>query len=305
MLIKDLSEIVANTPLLHLRKISTPNQNKILGKCEFLNPAGGVKDRIGLYMVKQAKKRGVLKKGSVIIEPTAGNTGLGIALGALKYNYPCIMVVPSKFSSQKQILMKALGAKIINTPAQEGMQGAINKTKELLAEIKHSISLSQFDNPDNPKAHYSTTAKELYKDCKGAIDYFVCGAGSGGTFSGIAQYLKEKNPKIKAILCDPLDSIIGGNSQNICSKIEGIGNDFIPKNIDINLIDEVIKISDEEALEGVRILASKQGILAGISSGAHLMASLKLAQRVKNKTIITIFADKLERYLDRELLKNL
>lgn len=305
MLIEDISEIVANTPLLNLKNINIPNQNKILGKCEFLNPAGGVKDRIGLFMVKEAKRKGILKKESVIIEPTAGNTGLGIALGALKYNYACIMVVPSKFSPQKQILMKALGAKIINTPAQKGMQGAIEKTKELLGQIEHSISLSQFDNEDNPKAHYHTTAKELYKDCKANIDYFVCGAGSGGTFSGIVRYLKEKNPKIKAILCDPLDSIIGGESQKICSKIEGIGNDFIPKNMDTRLIDEVIKITDEEALQGVKILALKQGVLAGISSGAHLMASLKLAQKVKNKTIVTIFADKLERYLDREFFKDL
>lgn len=305
MLIKDISEIVANTPLLDLKRVRVPNQNKILGKCEFLNPAGGVKDRIGLYMIKEAKKRGILKRGSVIIEPTAGNTGLGIALGALKYNYSCIMVVPSKFSPQKQILMKALGAKIINTPSKDGMQGAIDKTKELLVEIKNSVSLSQFDNEDNPRAHYHTTAKELYKDCKGKIDYFVCGAGSGGTFSGIAKYLKEKNSRIKAILCDPLDSIIGGESQKVCSKIEGIGNDFIPKNMNTSLIDEVIKINDEEALEGVRILASKQGILAGISSGAHLMASLKLAQKVENKTIVTIFADKLERYLDRELFESL
>lgn len=305
MLIEDISEIVANTPLLNLKNIDIPNQNKILGKCEFLNPAGGIKDRIGLFMIEEAKKKGILKKESVIIEPTAGNTGLGIALGALRYNYACIMVVPSKFSPQKQILMKALGAKIVNTPSEKGMQGAIDKTKELLAEIKHSISLSQFDNEDNPKAHYHTTAKELYEECKGKIDYFICGAGSGGTFSGIAKYLKEKNPKLKAILCDPLDSIIGGESQKICSKIEGIGNDFIPKNMDTSLVDEVIKITDEEALEGVRILALKQGVLAGISSGAHLMASLKLAQKIQNKTIVTIFADKLERYLDREFFKNL
>lgn len=303
MLIEDISDIVANTPLLNLKNIEIPNQNKILGKCEFLNPAGGVKDRIGLFMIKEAQRKGILKKDSVIIEPTAGNTGLGIALGALRYNYACIMVVPSKFSPQKQILMKALGAKIVNTPSEKGMQGAIDKTKELLAEIKHSISLSQFENDDNPRTHYNTTAKEIYEDCKGKIDYFVCGAGSGGTFSGVCKYLKEKNPNIKAILCDPLDSIIGGESQNICSKIEGIGNDFIPKTMDTSLIDEVIKISNEEALEGVRMLASKQGVLVGISSGAHLMASLKIAQKVENKTIVTIFADKLERYLDRDIFK--
>lgn len=301
MLIEDISEIVANTPLLNLKNINIPNQNKILGKCEFLNPAGGIKDRIGLFMIKEAQRKGILKKDSVIIEPTAGNTGLGIALGALRYNYTCIMVVPSKFSPQKQILMKALGAKIINTPSEKGMQGAVNKTKELLGQIKHSISLSQFENEDNPRTHYSTTAKEIYEDCKGKIDCFVCGAGSGGTFSGIARYLKEKNPKLKAVLCDPLDSIIGGDSQQVCSKIEGIGNDFIPKTMDTSLIDEVIKISNEEALEGVRMLASKQGVLVGISSGAHLMASLKIAQKVENKTIVTIFADKLERYLHRDI----
>ncbi len=299
MLLSDISELVKNTPLLRLRKIPIPNGNQILGKCEFLNPAGGVKDRIGLYMIKQAKKKGILKKGSVIIEASAGNTGLGIALGALRYNYPCIIVVPDKFSAQKQALMRALGAQIINVKGD--MQEAIEKSKELLTEIKHGVGLSQFDNKDNPKAHYLSTAKELWGDCGGRIDYFVCGAGSGGTFSGIAKYLKKKNPKIKAVLCDPLSSIIGGKSLAECSKIEGIGNDFIPKNMDTSLVDEVVKISDEEALEGVKLLALKQGVLAGISSGAHLMASLKIAQKVKNKTIVTIFADKLERYLDRKL----
>ena len=300
MLISDITQAIGNTPLLEIHNTPIPNHNKILGKCEYLNPAGGIKDRVGVFMIEQAQKSGLLNPSNVIIEPTAGNTGLGLALGALKYGYKIILVVPSKFSIQKQNLMKALGAEIINTPKELGIQGAIDKTNELLLTIPQSICLKQFENPDNPKAHYLTTAQEIYADCKN-IDYFVCGAGSGGSFSGIAKFLKEQNPHTKTILCDPVGSIIGGDDHtHICSKIEGIGNSFIPTTMDTSLIDDVIKVSDQEALQGVKMLC-QEGVLAGISSGACFVASLELAKKVKDSTIITIFSDKIERYVDREI----
>jgi len=303
MILSHISELVQNVPLLELRQVQIPNNNKIFAKCEYLNPAGGIKDKTAIYMIEQALKKGVLKQDSIIIEATAGNTGLGIALGALKYKLKCVFVVPKHFSPQKQMLMRALGAQLINTPQSEGMRGAILKAKELEKSIKNAFCLRQFENLDNPKAHYDNTAKEFYDDLKGRIDYFVCGAGSGGTFSGIAKYLKEQNPNIKTVLCDPRGSVIGGFDEKICSSIEGIGNDFIPQTMDISLIDDVIKMSDDEALQGVEILAKEEGVLAGISSGAAFMACLKLAGKSSDANIVTIFSDKLERYLDREYFK--
>ncbi len=303
MLYQSIAELIGNTPLISLNKIDIPNNNKILAKCEFFNPTGSIKDRIGIYILKKIKEKGLINKNTTIIEATAGNTGLGIALGAIEVGCRAILIIPSNFSIEKQILMKALGAHIINTDEKKGMQGAIDKMQELLDSMPEAIAFRQFENFDNPMAHYISTAQEIYKDTKGKIDYFVCGAGSGGSFSGIAKYLKEKNKNIQAILCDPLGSIIGGDKQDIKSRIEGIGNTFIPKIMDISLIDRVYKISDKEAYEGIKMLASKEGILAGISSGACLQSCLKLAKEVKNSTIITIFADGLDRYFSRNIIE--
>lgn len=307
MLYHSSLELIGNTPLVELSRIQIPNNNRIFAKLESYNPAGGVKDRVALHILQKAKKEGSLHKDSVIIEATAGNTGLGIAFVCLHLNLKAILVVPDKFSTEKQILMRALGAEVINTPKELGIQGAIDKAQELLESIPHSFSLCQFENPLNPQAHYLSTAKEIYadmqrvRDLAPVLDYFVCGAGSGGSFSGVAKYLKEQDSRIQAVLCDPIGSIIGGGVEG-CANIEGIGNNFIPKTMDTSLIDMVQKISDEEAYKGLKILARKEGILAGISSGACLQACLKLAQKVENKLIVTLFADDLSRYLSKNLV---
>lgn len=307
MLYHSSLELIGNTPLVELSRIQIPNNNRIFAKLESYNPAGGVKDRVALHILQKAKKEGSLHKDSVIIEATAGNTGLGIAFVCLHLNLKAILVVPDKFSTEKQILMRALGAEVINTPKELGIQGAIDKAKELLESIPHSFSLCQFENPLNPQAHYLSTAKEIYADMQGVrdlapvFDYFIAGAGSGGSFSGVAKYLKEQDSRIKAVLCDPIGSIIGGGVEG-CANIEGIGNNFIPKTMDTSLIDLVQKVSDEEAYQGLKILAREEGLLVGISSGACLQACLKLAQKVENKLIVTLFADDLSRYLSKNLV---
>lgn len=307
MLYHSSLELIGNTPLVELSRIAIPNNNRIFAKLESCNPAGGVKDRVALHILQKAKKQGKLHKDSVVIEATAGNTGLGIAFVCLHFNIKAILVVPDKFSIEKQILMRALGAEVINTPKELGIQGAIDKAQELLDSTPHSFSLHQFENPLNPQAHYETSGREIYTQMQGVrdlapvLDYFVCGAGSGGSFSGIAKYLKEQDCRIKAVLCDPIGSVIGGGQEG-CANIEGIGNNFIPKTMDTSLIDRVEKISDEEAYQGLKILAREEGILAGISSGACLQACLKLAQEVENKFIVTLFADDLSRYLSKNLL---
>ena len=307
MLYHSSLELIGNTPLVELSRIAIPNNNRIFAKLESYNPAGGVKDRVALHILQKAKKEGSLHKDSVIIEATAGNTGLGIAFVCLHLNLKAILVVPDKFSTEKQILMRALGAEVINTPKELGIQGAIDKAKELLESIPHSFSLCQFENPLNPQAHYLSTAKEIYADMQGVrdlapvFDYFIAGAGSGGSFSGVAKYLKEQDSRIKAVLCDPIGSIIGGGQEG-CANIEGIGNNFIPKTMDTSLIDLVQKVSDEEAYQGLKILAREEGLLVGISSGACLQACLKLAEQVENKLIVTLFADDLSRYLSKNLV---
>lgn len=307
MLFYSSLDLIGNTPLVELSRIQIPNNNRIFAKLESYNPAGGVKDRVALHILQRAKKQGKLHKDSVVIEATAGNTGLGIAFVCLHFNIKAILVVPDKFSIEKQILMRALGAEVINTPKELGIQGAIDKAKELLDSTPYSFSLHQFENPLNPQAHYETSGKEIYTQMQGVrdlalvLDYFVCGAGSGGSFSGIAKYLKEQDSRIQAVLCDPIGSVIGGGEEG-CANIEGIGNNFIPKTMDTSFIDMVQKISDEEAYQGLKILAREEGLLVGISSGACLQACLKLARQVENKLIVTLFADHLSRYFSKNLI---
>lgn len=302
MLYHSIAELIGDTPLLTLNKLTIPNNNKILAKCEFFNPAGGIKDRVALYILRKFKDEGRLHADSVIVEATAGNTGLGIAIAAIEVGCKALLIVPHNFSIEKQILMRALGAEVINTPQEQGMQGAMQKAAELLESMPNAIAFGQFENLHNPQAHYLTTAKEIYADTQGKIDYFVCGAGSGGSFSGIARYLKEQDSKIKAVLADPLGSLIGGNKHDIKSRIEGIGNTFIPRTMDTSLIDKVYKISDEQAYAGLKLLARKEGVLVGISSGACIHACLELAKEVRDSTIVTIFADGFSRYFSREIL---
>lgn len=295
-----MQELIGNTPLVRLSQLGFPEQLNVYAKLELYNPAGSVKDRIGRSMIADAESRGILKPGSTIIEATAGNTGLGIAFAALNRGYRLIFVVPQKFSQEKQTLMKALGAEIIHTSTEEGMLGAARKAEELRTEIPNSVSLEQFKNQSNPQAHYETTGPEIYRDLDGKIDYVVAGAGSGGTYTGVLRYLKEQNPAIKGVLADPIGSTIGGGEHSDY-EIEGIGNDFIADTMDMSLVDQVIKISDAEAFEQVRIAAKKEGIFAGSSSGAALAAVNKLTKTVSSGTVVVILPDRGERYFSKHI----
>ncbi len=295
-----MQELIGNTPLVRLPSLGFPEELKVYAKLELYNPAGSVKDRIGKYMIEDAEQRGDLKPGYTIIEATAGNTGLGIAFAALNRGYRLIFTVPTKFSEEKQTLLRALGAEIINTPLEDGMLGAAKKAEELRTQIPNSITLEQFKNKSNPKAHYETTGPEIYRDLNGNIDYLVAGAGSGGTFSGVMQYLKEKNPKIQGVLADPYGSTIGGG-EHADYEIEGIGNDFIADTMDMSMVDRVIKVSDAEAFEQVRHLAKTEGIFAGSSSGAALAAVVKLAQTVHLGTVVVIIPDRGDRYFSKHI----
>ncbi|GFZ34433.1 cysteine synthase [Clostridium zeae] len=296
--INDIRELIGNTPIIKLNHFNLKEGVNIFAKLEYYNPGGSVKDRIGEYMIKAAEDKGLLKEGYTIIEATAGNTGLGVALAAINKGYNIIFVVPTKFSEEKQVLMRALGAKVINTPREFGMLGAVEKAEELLKTTKNSISFKQFENIYNPLAHYETTGPEIYKALDGNIDYLVAGAGSGGTYSGVVRYLKEQNGNIKGILADPEGSTMGGGIAG-CYNIEGIGNDFIPKTMDMSLVDQIIKINDEESLKLVKELAYKEGIIVGSSSGAALSAALKFAQTIDKGNIVTIFPDRGDRYLSK------
>lgn len=295
-----MQELIGNTPLVRLSQLGFPERLNVYAKLELYNPAGSVKDRIGKSMIADAERRGILKPGSTIIEATAGNTGLGIAFAALNRGYRLIFVVPQKFSQEKQTLMKALGAEIIHTSTEEGMLGAARKAEELRTEIPNSVSLEQFKNQSNPQAHYETTGPEIYRDLDGKIDYVVTGAGSGGTYTGVLRYLKEQNPAIKGVLADPIGSTIGGGEHSDY-EIEGIGNDFIADTMDMSLVDQVIKVSDAEAFEQVRIAAKKEGIFAGSSSGAALAAVNKLSKTVSSGTVVVILPDRGERYFSKHI----
>lgn len=295
-----MQELVGNTPLVRLHHVGAPEDVRLFAKLELWNPAGSVKDRTGVYMVRDAEERGLLHPGSTIVEGTAGNMGLGIAFAALGRGYNVIFVVPEKFSQEKQTLMKALGATIINTPREEGMLGAGRKAEELLAEIPNSVALRQFLNQSNPRAHYETTGPEIWRDLDGDIDFFVAGAGSGGTFSGIARYLKEKDPSIRGVLADPVGSTMGGGI-HADYDIEGIGNDFIAETMDMSLVDEVIKVDDGQAFAGSRLLARKEGIFAGSSSGAALAAALEVVARIGKGTVVTVLPDRGDRYFSKGL----
>lgn len=299
-----MQELIGHTPLVQLTHLDLPEGVNLFAKLELYNPGGSVKDRAGKYMIEDAEKKGILKPGGTIIEGTAGNTGIGIAFAALNRGYHVIFVVPLKFSIEKQILMKALGAEIINTPREEGMLGAERKAEELIRTIPDAIALRQFKNMANPQAHYETTGPEIYNDLDGTIDYLVAGAGSGGTYSGIMRYLKEQDPAIQGILADPVGSTMGGG-EHADYNIEGIGNDFIADTMDMSLVDKVIKVNDDDAFSGARILAQKEGIFAGSSSGAALSAAQKLIAGGAKGNIVAVLPDRGDRYFSKNLYTSL
>ncbi|MDR2191787.1 MAG: cysteine synthase family protein [Endomicrobium sp.] len=298
----DIRELIGNTPIVKLNNIGFPKEINLFAKLELFNPGGSVKDRMGMAVVSDAEKRGILKPGGVIVETTAGNAGIGIALAAIGKGYRVIFTVPLKFSQEKQDIMRAYGAEIINTPYEEGMQGAFKKAREIVEATPNAICLDQFKNQANPQAHYEQTGKEIYEDLDGKIDYLVAGAGSGGTICGVLKYLKSKNKNIKGVLADPIGSTMGGGQEG-CYKVEGIGNTFIPETFDKTLIDEVIKTEDGEAFDEIKNLAKKEGILAGSSSGSVLSAARKIAAKITKGNIAVIFADRGDRYLSKNIYK--
>ncbi|MCQ4937231.1 PLP-dependent cysteine synthase family protein [Anaerotignum propionicum] len=297
---ESMQDLIGNTPLVKLNHLELPQGVQLFAKLELYNPSGSVKDRTGKYMLADAQERGILKEGGTIVEATAGNTGLGIAFAALNSGYKVIFVVPTKFSAEKQTLMRALGAEIVSTPREEGMLGAAKKAEEIRASIPNAISLEQFKNQSNPLAHYKTTGPEIYRDLNGEVNYLVAGAGSGGTYTGALRYLKEMDEEVIGVLADPVGSTMGGGEHGDYD-IEGIGNDFIAETMDMTLVNQVIKIDDEEAFTGARLLAVKEGIFAGSSSGAALSAALKLIATGVQGNIVVILPDRGDRYFSKNL----
>ena len=302
---KTVTELVGKTPLLELvnyeRKYAL--NATILAKLEYFNPAGSVKDRIALNMVETAEKEGKLKKGSVIIEPTSGNTGIGLAAVAASKGYDIIIVMPDTMSVERRNLLKAYGAKLVLTDGAKGMKGAIKKAEELAEEIENSFIPAQFENPANPEIHKKTTGPEIWDDTQGKVDIFVAGVGTGGTISGVGEYLKEKNPNVKVVAVEPVNSAVLSGEPAGPHKIQGIGAGFITKALNTDIYDEIIKVENEEAFEGGRDIARTEGVLVGISSGAAVFAAKKLAERPENKgkVIVALLPDTGDRYLSTAL----
>jgi len=302
---KQLTDLIGNTPLLELNKFS---ENKglstpLIAKVEFFNPGGSVKDRIALAMIEDAEKKGILKPGATIIEPTSGNTGVGLALVSAVKGYHLILTMPETMSIERRNLVKAYGAEVRLTSGKDGMPGAIRAAEELRDSIPGSIILQQFENPANPEKHYLTTGQEIWNDTDGEIDIFVAGVGTGGTVSGVAKALKEKNPNIKVIAVEPASSPVLNGGQSGPHKIQGIGAGFVPKTYNAELIDEVLDIENDDAIRTGRELARTEGLLVGISSGAAVFGALQIASRPENagKKIVALLPDTGERYLSTVL----
>ncbi|MDR1495695.1 MAG: cysteine synthase family protein [Clostridiales Family XIII bacterium] len=301
-LYNSMEALIGNTPLVRLGNFGFPETVNVYAKLELWNPSGSVKDRIGLTMIEAAEKRGDLKPGGTIICATAGNTGLGVAFASLKRGYKIIFVVPDKFSEEKQTLLRAFGAEIVNTKRAGGMLEANKKAEELLAKTPGAITLEQFTDEANPGAHYDATGPEIFRDTEGKVDVFVAGAGSGGTFSGTARYLKERIPRLYAVLADPVGSIIGGGEHGDY-ELEGIGGEFIADTMDVSLVDEVVKITDDDAFPAARELAAREGIIAGSSSGAAIAAARIFIERndYREGNIVVVLPDRGDRYFSKNL----
>lgn len=298
---KSVAELIGNTPIIELKNIEEKNDLKatVLAKLEYFNPAGSVKDRVAKSMIEDAESTGVLKKGATIIEPTSGNTGIGLASVATSKGYKTILTMPETMSIERRNLLKAYGAEIVLTDGTKGMSGAIAKANELKEEIENSVILGQFVNPANPKIHFNTTGPEIYEDTDGNVDIFVAGVGTGGTLSGAGKYLKSKNPNVKVVAVEPATSPVLSEGHGGPHKIQGIGAGFVPDTLDTEIYDEIITVKNEDAFATSNSIAKTEGILVGISSGAALWAALELAKRPENegKTIVAILPDTGERYL--------
>lgn len=302
---KSADELIGGTPLMELTHIEKALglKAKILAKLEYFNPAGSVKDRIAKAMIDDAEERGLLKEGSVIIEPTSGNTGIGLASVAAARGYRIIIVMPETMSVERRQIMKAYGAELVLTDGTKGMKGAIEKADELAKEIPNSFIPGQFVNPANPKAHFEHTGPEIYDDTEGKVDFFVAGVGTGGTITGIGEYLKFRKPDVKIVAVEPATSAVLSTGVAGAHKIQGIGAGFIPKVLDTKVYDEIIPVSNEDAFATGKLIGKKEGVLVGISSGAALYAAIELAKRPENndKNIVVLFPDTGDRYLSTPL----
>ena len=300
-----VGQLIGHTPLLELTHIEKEEnlRAKILAKLEYLNPAGSVKDRVGKALIEDAEAKGILRPGSVIIEPTSGNTGIGLAAVAAVRGYQVIIVMPDTMSVERQQIMKAYGAKIVLTPGQEGMAGSIRKAEELAKEIPGSFIPGQFTNPANAEAHRTSTGPEIWEDTDGEVDIFVAGVGTGGTITGTGEYLRSKNPQVRIVAVEPADSPLLSGGTAGPHKLQGIGANFIPEVLNQDIYDQVITVEDEAAFEAASILGKKEGVLTGISSGAALWAAIQLAKKEENegKTIVVLLPDTGDRYLSTPL----
>lgn len=302
---KKLTDLVGNTPLLELDKFSKAKglETPVIAKVEFFNPGGSVKDRIALAMIEDAEQKGILKPGATIIEPTSGNTGVGLALASAVKGYHLILTMPETMSVERRNLVKAYGAEVRLTPGKDGMAGAIRAAEELRDSIPGAVILQQFENPANPARHYATTGPEIWRDTDGQVDIFVAGVGTGGTVTGVAKYLKEQNPAVRVVAVEPKSSAVLNGGESGPHKIQGIGAGFVPKTYDASVIDEVFDVDNDDAIRTGREVAQQEGLLVGISSGAALYAAIEVAKRPENKgkKIVVLLPDTGERYLSTVL----
>jgi cysteine synthase A len=299
----DITELVGATPMLRLRRIPQPASASIFAKLEYLNPGGSVKDRAAIGIIRRAEADGRLARGGVIVEATAGNTGIGLALVGVSRGYKVVLFVPENFSEEKIILMRALGAEVVRTPEENGMGGAIQQAQAYAAQIAGAFVARQFENPANPEYHYQTTAPEIFEQMEGRIDAIVIGAGTAGTFTGVARYLKERLPKLWAVTVETQGSVLGGGRPGK-HKVEGIGASFVPQNFDRSVCDEILMVKDEDAFSMVAQLAAEEGVLSGSSGGASVFAAVEIARKLGiEKRVVTVIPDSAERYLSKKIFE--
>jgi cysteine synthase A len=299
----DITELVGDTPILQLKRIVPSGAAEVYAKLEYLNPGGSVKDRAAIGIIRRAEEEGKIQRGGTIVEATAGNTGIGLALIGINRGYQVKLFLPKGFSEEKALIMRALGAEVTRTPEAEGMQGAIDRARELAGSDPNAFLAGQFDNPANPDYHYETTAREIFEQMEGRIDAIAIGAGTAGTFTGVARFLKERLPNVLAVAVETQGSVLGGGKPGK-HKVEGIGNTFIPKNFDPSVCDEVLMVTDVDAFAMVKELAAREGVLSGSSGGANVFAALQVARRLgAGKRVVTMIPDSAERYLSKKIFE--